>query len=149
MLPSALALLLTVGCSDRPTQPLSIDGVYAAVRANGSTLPVDILFYSSGERIRLLHGSLALRTPDTLLLVLQTQYVDANGTGTNSVSDTTTAKYRRSGTVLELSPLDSGLLEFGNPATIGADGSISLTALRQLPPSHGYGTYDVRLIFRR
>ncbi len=143
-------LLLVAGCGDGPTPPRPIGGTYTAVQANGSPLPTMIITYSpSGDGVRLVQSSLTLGVPDTLVLVLQTQYVSPTGSADTPTSDTLRALYRVEGSMLQLSRLGSPPLPFESPGTIASDGSIRLTARRQLPPSVGFGTYPVELLFRR
>ncbi len=149
LLSTAAVLLLVAGCNGEPTGPRSVEGTYVAIQANGSSLPTMILTYPSGDGLRLLQGSLVLRAPDTLMLVLQTQYVDPSGGASTPVSDTARALYRVDGSALTLSRLGSRPLEFQSPGSVSAGGSIHLIALRRLPPSVGLGTYPVELRFRR
>lgn len=100
--------------------------------------------------MRLLQGSLTLQAPDTLVVVLRTQYVGPGGSGDTPANDTLRALYQVNSSSLQLSRLGSRPLEFETPGTIASDGSIHLTALRRLPPSAGFvGTYPVELFFRR
>ena len=145
----ALAIVLVAGCRDRPTGPRPIEDEYDAVQANGSVLPTSIFYYVTRERIRLLRASLALRAPGTLVLVLQTAYVDPLGIESPPASDTIRALYVVNGSMLEFSPLGSLPPRVTSPATIAPDGSIDLTALRPQPPSTGYGVYQIQLRFRR
>ena len=149
LLASAAPLFLIAGCGDGSTQPSQVMGTYAAIQANGSSLPTSILTLPSGDGIRLIQGSLSVRAPDTLLLALRTQYVDPSGAAGAPGSDTTWALYQRSGSTLELSALASRPLEIESPATLASAGSIQLTVLRRLPASAGFGTYPVALRLRR
>ena len=150
LLASAVSLvLLLAGCGDGSTQPSQVMGTYAAIQANGSSLPTSILTFPSGDAIRLIQGSLSVRAPDTLLLALRTQYVDPSGVAGDPGSDTTWALYQRVGSTLELSALASRPLEIESPATAASAGSIQLTVLRRLPASAGFGTYPVALLLRR
>lgn len=145
----ALAVFVVVGCGDRLIQPRKIEGEYEAVQANGSTLPTNIFYYETPDRIRLLRGSLTLGASGTLLLVSQTAYVDPLGAEGTPASDTIRALYVVNGSSLEFSPIGIGFLALESPATIASDGSIDLTVLRPRPVSTGYGLYPVRLRFRR
>ena len=143
----ALATAAVAGCGDDPTPPRTIEGTYDAVEAVNKRLPADVFLYASGGSIRVVQGTLTLKAPDTVVVVLWTQNVSSTGAADPAIPDTSRAHYRQQGTTLELTRMGTFPLMLESPATLTTDGSVNINVVRLLPVSVGLGTYRVPMRF--
>ena len=133
--------------TEPPPGPVTLE----AVSANDRALPAFINANgSTAWGIRLTEASLRLQAPDSLRLVLSTQYVAEDGVAEPETSDTLRAHVEAGdSTTLLLSQLGNHPLMLDEQAILGRDRSILVT-VRQ-PHEHTdevEGTYPVELLFR-
>ena len=149
LLTPALALVASAaaGCGDDPTPPRTLEGTYAAVEAINQRLPTDVFLYPSGGSVRVVQGTLTLKAPDTVIVVLWAQNLSSTGTADPATPDSSRAHYRQQGTTLELTRMGTFPLMLESPATLTTDGSIRVDVVRLLPASVGLGTYEVPMRF--
>ena len=145
-----LASALMVAACDSASEPEGVEGRYSLSTAAGGDLPIWANWNGSqGSGRQLREGTLRLREPDQLEVVLQSRMLNEQGQATMSMSDTLRGTWEVQGEQLKLTAQGAGLYAIGPAATVSSNRRINAVLYLVTPSYVGYGSIPVDVTFTR
>jgi hypothetical protein len=143
------AALLLAACED-PAVPEGVAGRYELNTIDGERLPA----WANGTGVEgvgreLRSGTLRLREPDQLELVLKSRLVDADGDVTQTMADTLRGTWREDGGGLHLNVQGGGLYWVGPGAAVASNRRIDAVLHWMAPAYTGYASVAAAATFTR